>query len=454
MLFASMEELQSFCAGAVRVDGNTVVVEDAERIRGDWIDRILHNAVFADDTALRDHCRWLIRTTGQELGSILASIEDLYRAKSRGEYHHVCVPAINIRGLTFDVARAILRAAASLDAGPVLFEIARSEIGYTFQRPAEYAACVMAAAIKEGYVGPLSLQGDHFQVNAKKFAADPEAEKNMVKELIREAIAAGFYNIDVDTSTLVDLSHDTLVEQQRLNYEVGAELTRLIRELEPKGVTVSVGGEIGEVGKKNSTAEELRAYADGLNAALGDLTTISKISVQTGTSHGGVPLPDGSVAQVALDFEVLSACSAAAVEYGMGGAVQHGASTLPDEAFHRFAACDAAEVHLATGFQNIQYDGGLLPDDLKQRIYAWLDTNLAGERKEGQTDEQFHYKTRKKGYGPFKAEMWGLPAQIRDGMARQLEDKFVFLFGQLGLQGSRSLLDRHVKPVRVDVPAP
>ncbi len=453
MLFGSEQELQDFCAGVIDVQGDRVTVLDAAVVRGGWIDRLTHNAVFAGDAALRDRCRWLIRTTGQELGAILASIEEIYRAKGQGAYRNVAVPAINIRGLTYDVARAVLRALAAIDGGPVLFEIARSEIGYTFQRPAEYGACVMAAAIKEGYVGPLFIQGDHFQVNAKKHASDPRAEIEVVKDLIREAIEAGFYNIDVDTSTLVDLSHDTLAEQQRLNYEVGAELTHWIRELEPAGVTVSVGGEIGEVGKKNSTVEELRAYADGLAAALGDVTGISKISVQSGTSHGGVPLPDGTVAQVALDFDVLRDCGAAALEYGMGGAVQHGASTLPDGAFHRFAECDAAEVHLATGFQNIQYDGGLLPDDLKADIYAWIDRNLTGERKDGQTDEQFHYKTRKKGYGAFKAQWWGLSDEIRDGMAKMLQDKFLFLFEQMGMRGSRKLLD-HVHPTRIDVPAP
>jgi len=64
----------------------------------------------------------------------------------------------------------------------------------------------MAAAVKSGWRGPVFLQGDHFQINAKKFAADAEKETEAVKNLIREAIVAGFYNIDIDTSTLVDLS--------------------------------------------------------------------------------------------------------------------------------------------------------------------------------------------------------------------------------------------------------
>jgi len=74
-------------------------------------------------------------------------------------------------------------------------------------------------------------------------------------------------------------------------------------------VTISVGGEIGEVGTQNSTVDELRAYLDGyrreLEARAPGAKGISKVSVQTGTSHGGVPLPDGSVAEVKLDFEVL-----------------------------------------------------------------------------------------------------------------------------------------------------
>ena len=173
------------------------------------------------------------------------------------------VPAINIRALTFDVAQAVLRAALAGGVGPVLFEIARSEIDYTRQRPEEYATAVTAAAIRTGYRGPLFLQGDHFQVNAKKYGQDPAAEVRAVKDLIWEAIDGGFYNIDIDTSTLVDLSRPTPARQQETNYTLAAELTTMIRDLEPAGITISVGGEIGEVGGKNSTVEELRAFMDG-----------------------------------------------------------------------------------------------------------------------------------------------------------------------------------------------
>ncbi|MDF3053682.1 MAG: putative fructose-bisphosphate aldolase, partial [Geminicoccaceae bacterium] len=326
---------------------------------------------------------------------------------------------------------------------------ARSEIAYTEQRPAEYVAVVIGAALREGYALPLFVQGDHCQVNHKKYQADPNGEVGEVKKLIAEEVGAGFYNIDVDTSTLVDLSQATLPEQQRLNYERAAEITALIREQEPEGVTVSVGAEIGEVGMKNSTVEELHAFMQGYNrsiAGLGDHEGISKISVQTGTSHGGVVLPDGTMADVKLDLQALAALSQVARdEYGLAGAVQHGASTLPSNAFGNFPRIETAEIHLATNFQNIVFDHPRLPPELRERIRAWLDENAAGERKSGDTNEQFYYKARKKAIGPFKRDVWSLPEDIRAAIAGDLEKTFAFLFEQLNVNGTQEQVNRFIQ---------
>ncbi len=152
----------------------------------------------------------------------------------------------------------MFRAARKIEAGAITFEIARSEIGYTDQRPSEYASAVLAAAIKERFRGPVFIQGDHYQTSQKKFSQDREAELRTIRDLILESIAAGFFNIDIDSSTLVDLTKPNLEEQQRLNYETCAEFTRFIREHEPEAVTVSVGGEIGEVGQKKQHARRSR----------------------------------------------------------------------------------------------------------------------------------------------------------------------------------------------------
>jgi fructose/tagatose bisphosphate aldolase len=351
--------------------------------------------------------------------------------------------------MTYDTARAVFRAARAGRAGAILLEIARSEIAYTDQRPGEYVSVLIGAALREGYVLPLLIQGDHCQVNQKKYQADPEGEIGEVKKLIGEEIGAGFYNIDVDTSTLVDLSQATLEEQQRLNYERAAEITGFIRAHQPPGVTVSVGAEIGEVGMKNSTVEELHAFMQGYRqslAGLGIADGISKISVQTGTSHGGVVLADGSIADVKIDLQALAALSRSArEEYGLAGAVQHGASTLPSNAFGNFPRIETAEIHLATNFQNIVFDHSRLPAELRDRLRQWVDQNAAAERKSGDTNEQFYYKARKKAIGPFKREFWALPEDIRGAIAADLERTFGFLFEQLNVNGTEKDIHRFVQ---------
>ena len=434
--------------GAITLVPGGVQVRDQGKLRSPATDRLVWQAVFEtrDD---REAARWLLWELGQVTGARPASINDLYLGRGRGESGGFTVPAINVRMLAYDTARAIFRAARAGKAGAIILEIARSEIAYTEQRPSEYVSVLIGAALREGYTLPLFIQGDHCQVNQKKYQADPAAEIGEVKKLIAEEVGAGFYNIDVDTSTLVDLSHKSLEEQQRLNYEHAADITAFIREQEPEGVTVSVGAEIGEVGMKNSTVEELHAFMQGYNrslAKLGDYAGISKISVQTGTSHGGVVLPDGTMADVKLDLQALAALSQVARdEYGLAGAVQHGASTLPSNAFGNFPRIETAEIHLATNFQNIVFDHPRLPADLKERVRAWLDENAAGERKIGDTDEQFYYKARKKAIGPFKRDFWTLPEDARKAIAADLENTFAFLFEQLNVNGTQEQVNRFIQ---------
>ena len=434
--------------GAVTLVPGGVKLRDQAKLRSSATDRLAWQAVFGSG-ADRDAARWLLWELGQVTGARPASINDLYLARGRGECGGITVPAINVRVLAYDTARAIFRAARAGNAGAIILEIARSEIAYTEQRPAEYVSVMIAAALREGYALPLFIQGDHCQVNHKKYQSDPDGEVGEVKKLIAEEVGAGFYNIDVDTSTLVDLSRGSLAEQQRLNYERAAEITDFIREQEPDGVTVSVGAEIGEVGMKNSTVEELHAFMQGYNQSLtglGDYPGISKISVQTGTSHGGVVLPDGSIADVKLDLQALAALSKVAREqYGLAGAVQHGASTLPSNAFGNFPRIETAEIHLATNFQNIVFDHPQLPADLKQRMRSWLDENAAGERQSGDTQEQFYYKARKKAIGPFKKDLWSLPETVRNAIAADLEKTFSFLFEQLNVNGTQEQVNRFIQ---------
>jgi fructose/tagatose bisphosphate aldolase len=420
------------------------------------IDDLIRTAVFSDDTDAKAEARKEIHLRARRNGAIPSSILPLYQALGRNEVQRrFTVPAFNIRALTYDVARALFRAAMKHDVGPFIFEIARSEIGYTEQRPGEYAACVLAAAIAENYKGPVFIQGDHFQASAKKWAT-PEGKNSEIKaleSLIDEAIAAEFYNIDIDTSTLVDLAFETRDEQQRENYTYTAHLTKYIRERQPQGIEISVGGEIGEVGKYNTQPDEVRAYVDGVNRLLGDVPGIAKISVQTGTSHGGVPMADGSIAEAKIDFGVLRETTRICrEEYGIAGSVQHGASTLPEEVFNNFPENEAVEIHLATGFQNMILDAPSLPAEMKEGIRAFCFENCMDERKEGETDEQFVYKTRKKAIGPFKRRMWDLDASAKQPILDAMEKKFEFLMDKLAVFNTRDLVLQYVPASASELP--
>jgi fructose/tagatose bisphosphate aldolase len=454
---ASIAQLLRALEGSVHLEADGLVIDDESSFRREGVRNAVWSATFSEEREVIDAARWIIWQASQQLGSPSWSIHDLYIARGRGQAGGFTVPAVNLRTQVFDMAAAMCRAAQAMDAGAVIFELARSEQEYTYQRPGEYITSVLAGCISAGWQGPVFVQGDHYQFNAKKYAADPEATTEALRRLTREAIEVGYGNIDIDSSTLVDLSKPTVDEQQRVNYQRAAELAALIRQHEAEGMTVSIGGEIGEVGKQNSTEQELRAYLDGFRRELDRLAGpgsagLSKVSVQTGTSHGGVPLPDGGVAEVKLDFGTLERLSAVCREYGMAGAVQHGASTLPEELFHRFPQVETAEIHLATGFQNVLYDHPAFPADLRSEIEGWCHANTADERKEGETEGQFLYKTRKKALGPYKRQLWELPGM--DEILADQEAKFRFLFEQLGVAGTRQAVDRYVRPQRRPRPAP
>jgi fructose/tagatose bisphosphate aldolase len=231
---------------------------------------------------------------------------------------------------------------------------------------------------------------------------------------------------------------------------LAADFTEFIRGQEPRGLTVSVGGEIGEVGGKNSDVHELHAYMDGFNAELkrrGPLVGLSKISVQTGTAHGGFINPDGTVrTDVKIDLKTLEELSRVArADYHLAGAVQHGASTLPPDAFDAFPRAGACEIHLATDFQNMVYEHPQFPADLKNEMYAWIREHAQEERKPKDTEEQFIYKARKKAIGPFKQRMWSISEAGRNAIGGALEERFTFLMKQLNIAGTAKTVAGFVK---------
>ena len=90
--------------------------------RSDAMDTLGRDAVFGDQ-GTRERARWLIWEIGQQAGARPASIHELYLARGRGKVSAFTTPAINVRMLGYDTARAIFRAAVRMDVGAVICEI-------------------------------------------------------------------------------------------------------------------------------------------------------------------------------------------------------------------------------------------------------------------------------------------------------------------------------------------
>ena len=172
MFFASQDELIQHVRGVVSLENGGVKIEDPDRLRSQAFDTLGTNSVLNQSREIRGLSRFIIKSAALELEIIPSSIQELYEARGRGECKGFTVPAINIRGMSYDFSRSIFRAAHKLNTGAFILEIAKSEIGYTFQQPHELVTVTLGAAIRENHTGPVFLQGDHFQVNAKNFFND------------------------------------------------------------------------------------------------------------------------------------------------------------------------------------------------------------------------------------------------------------------------------------------
>lgn len=414
-----------------------------DRLPNYVLDNLAYTAQLADKPDLQEFAAKAILEYAPRHNIHTHSIHNLYMAFANGELSGFTVPALNVRTLTYDFSQMVHQHMMEKYIGPVIFEIALSEQEYTSQTHLQYASSIVAGAMKAHYTGPIFLLGDHYQLKASVFKQDKESELARLKVAIRKAIAAQFYNIDIDGSTLVNLDLPYTSAQQKDNYEATAHLAQFIRRIQPEQMTVAIGAEIGHIGGVNSTPEDFQAFIDGFKKIVSpDIPGLAKIAIQTGTEHGGTINQDGSLAQVTLDTKLHRSIGVLARENGIGGTVQHGASTLPLQAFHTLPESTALEVHLSTGWQNIVFDH--MPTNLRESIYNWLQSHLQSERKPGMSHDQFIYKTRKKSLGQFKKDLWKLSATEKAPILHACLHTFDTMCTELRVNNTREILNRYI----------
>ncbi len=407
------------------------------------LDRVARDLALADaDKAER--IRAVVALAGAA-GVYAASIGHVYRALAAGTMPSLSVPAINLRGMTYDLARAIWRAVAEAAAGPVIFELAPSESRAGRQSFQEFAALILAAAVREGYRGPVFLQVDHLQVERDDPQNSPEFES-----WCRQSVAAGMLQVDFDASSIISsgmrTGHEGSFWEQVACAQATAAAAATHRGFSGDGDLV-YGAEVGEIGGVNTTVDDLREFMAAYRSAPGNPPPLAKISVNTGTTHGGLVDADGRPGPMPLDIALLADLAAVARrEFGLPGVVQHAASTLSLAQLAQLPAAGVCEVHLATGIQNLVFDHPQFDADLRARMRAeLLDPQGEAEGRDyeytrDQTPAQRFYSGRWTSWGQFKRELWELPEESRSAIRASLVAWCVPVFAALQIAGRAPLL--------------
>ncbi len=369
---ASAEAVKNLVAEVCDVADNSITkILNQERVVNEVVYTLQFNATTSEVHEVKQAAIYWIHQIARALSIRPSSNCNFYDQKANGEHQFFTVPAINSRMVTFHTVRAAVRAAETLGLPHIIFELALSEVGYTAQQKDEYVALVKAAYISLGLSNQdMYLQADHYQLDPKKYAADATKEMQRLKDAITKAIENEVYNIDIDASkfeTADPTKSDR--ENQSENARLTAELFHFIRQYEQAHslpCTISIGGEVGEVGGENTKFPQVNAYLNLLHEHARELGSenakgLSKVSINVGSAHGGFRGPDGKpLESVPLDFTAHHDVFMKGVDPANPGkhvlSVQHGASTLPKQYFALFPAMHVAEIHLATGFQDVVWD--------------------------------------------------------------------------------------------------
>lgn len=368
--------------------------------------------------------REIVKLAGKK-GIQLASTLELYQ-KRKDSGSNLVIPAFNLRGMTFELALGIFQAVQELKTEFFIFEIARSELGYTSQHPYSYAGLVLAAALESDWQRPVYLQADHLQVNPERYGNSLLREIHVVKKLLKAYLKAGFLSVDLDCSGLNNLKEEKPELLLKENLGMSLKLLRFLKLLK-RGKEIAVGLEVGEIGSRSTTTEELNWFLENLKIKLPKAPVV-KIAVQTGTKHGGEVNTQGKLLTMPIDLKQLKLLNDIAQKAGFYGVVQHGASTLPLEILKQLPNTGVLEVHLGTAFQNLVFDHPEFPADFKTKIYHWLENKFASKINPNKTKEQFFYETRKQVWGKFRKEFLNLPEKFKSVIKEEMKKKTEEIF--------------------------
>ena len=255
----------------------------------------------------------------------------------------------------------IMQAAKELDAA-VLFEIARSEIGYTGQTPQEFYDRITGIAGELDFNTPYAIHGDHITIKDNT----PESIDS-ARKLIDAEVAAGFTSYAIDASHNFNFDGKNEREQLADNIAITVELADLI----PNEACLEV--EVGEVGRTNADGTKKLttvAEADAFISALHEQgVKPDLLAINNGTIHGNIFDAEGNIVeQVGIDIDRTKAIADAIAPLEVRIA-QHGITGTPLRLMHLLIEAGIAKGNVGTNWQNVYIEN--LPGEMRNKMEEW-----------------------------------------------------------------------------------
>ncbi|MBI9076439.1 MAG: class II fructose-bisphosphate aldolase [Desulfatibacillum sp.] len=310
---------------------------------------------------------------------------------------------IAANGRSHLIIRGALAAAQKANAA-IIIEIARSEGGASFYCPVNYwnmARQVDALCNEMGITVPVAIHADHYGIKKPEDVAPASVE-------IPTLFEAGITSIAIDASHMPDAQN------------LAANLA--LNEFIPDWAGLET--EVGEIKGKSglSTVDEAKFLIAGLNA---HGIFPDWIALNNGTTHG-IEASDTGI-QVELTAEIHEALS----PYKTSGA-QHGTSGNNTDRLRRIAAeTRTTKANVATALQMISWglevnDFGNAHQDangdfvkvkgqgLSEELWAEMKAHAAAQGWKGGNYKKLNL--------PFENKILGQPREVRERMAKRVED--------------------------------
>lgn len=447
--FADIAQLQESLQGVVKLrQGSELRLLVPQMFRGELVDRFVYTSILGGTQKLRHLCSLILRSAALAHGIWCDSIHPFYKTLSTGRKAVMTIPAYNVRGLTYSIVRTIFRTAQKLNAGPFIIEISPHEMSFTQQRADEIGACVLGAALRENYFGPVFIQGDHFKIDAHRSQQEKLTDTNRMQSLISDAIGNGFYNFDIDATHSLTCEHQAGRDALQDHFERVARVCEFIRQAQPQGVTAAMGVEFGSMSRLLTQKDLVLREIDMLQSNLAALQVtpgLTKIcfhldSDTNAMDNGLVPHISQSLSQ-----EVLSALSGLSVQLKsmlqIAGLEIHAGSGISHSVLDNLPSNGIVEVHLGTQIQDIIFDHPRFPIGLTEEIHSYLETHCSMDLQAQTSRDYFYYTARKKSWGPFKKAICSLDERTKAAILQDIEKEVSLNFELLRVAGQRNRLD-------------